>query len=168
MRSIIISLIILTSASNALSQWTNKNRILPEELRQVPEAIFIKHNPNPNYPELTVPSDKSDYKYVWRHSTSVISLDKDLKVVKVGSYIWYNSNGWQSNVKYSRKEFSNRFECPGGILKKGQTYIFEKNYRWGNNTYGGDALWFVLAEDMEGNLYKGIGIIETESEIKTQ
>lgn len=162
----ILVMTFITFSSCVQGQWTNKSRILPDELRKVPVAIFITHTPNPNYPELTTPNDNTEYKYVWKHATSVTSVNKDLKVVKAGSYIWYNEDGWKPNVNYNKKDFKNRFDCPKGILKKGETYTFEKNYRWGNNTYGGDALWYILAEDDEGTLYKGIGLIETESEIK--
>ena len=145
--------------------WTDKTRVLPDVLRKVPEALFIKHSPNPNYPEETVPEDRSEFKYVWRHSTSVTSPDMELTVKVAGSYIWYNEEGWKKNVYYDKKKFSKQFNCPKGVLKKGVTYTFEKNYRWGNNPYGGDALWYVIAEDEEGNLYKGLSILETEVEI---
>lgn len=145
--------------------WSNKSRVLPDALRKVPEAITIKHNPNPNYPEKTTEADKSDYQYVWRHATSITALEQDLTVKYAGSYIWYNEEGWKKNVFYDKKKFAKRFNCPKGVLKKGITYTFEKNYRWGNQTYGGDALWYVIAEDEEGNLYKGMSILETESEI---
>jgi hypothetical protein len=38
--------------SNAQEVWTDKNRILPDILRQVPVALYIQHSPNPNYPEI--------------------------------------------------------------------------------------------------------------------
>ena len=53
----------------------------------------------------------------------------------------------------------------GGVLKKGKTYTFEQNFRFDNQLYGGDALWYVIAEDPNGKRYKGMAIIETESEV---
>ena len=143
--------------------WTNKNRTLPDELRKVPVAIYIQHNPNPNYPELA--SEGEDYKYVWKHMTSVISPSKDLKVIKAGSYIWYSEEGWIKNVEYNKRTFAKRFDCPNGLLKAGSKFTFEKNYRYGNNLYGGDALWYVIASDSSGNIYKGMALIETEAEL---
>lgn len=159
-------LLTIVLPSILLSQdWTDKTRVLPDKLREVPVSIYIMHDPNPNYPEPTVPEDKSDMKYVWRHKTSVYSPEKALTVVAAGSFIWYSADGWKSNVSYNKKQFAKLFKCPQGKLEPGKTYTFEKNYRWGNNLYGGDALWYVLAKDGEGNLYKGIGLIETESTI---
>jgi len=146
-------------------QWTDKTRILPDELRKIPVAIYIVHSPNPNYPEITINTDNTDSKYVWKHSTSIVSPDIDLTVIKAGSYIWYSEAGWMQNVQYNKRDFTKKFHCPKGKLLKGQRYTFEKNYRYGNQLYGGDALWYILAEDEDGNVYKGMAIIETESEI---
>lgn len=93
---------------------------------------------------------------------------KDLTVIKAGSFIWYDESGWKENVMYNKKDFSKQFECPKGKIKAGECYTFEKNYRWGSNLYGGDALWYVLAKDEDGNIYKGMAILETESEHKNQ
>lgn len=145
--------------------WTNKKRVLPDVLRKVPEAIFIQHDPNPNYPEESTPEDKSEYKYVWRHATSALSPNLQLTVKFAGSYIWYSEEGWKKNVFYNKKQFAKKFNCPKGILEKGVKYTFEKNYRYGDQPYGGDALWYVIAEDENGNIYKGMSILETEAEV---
>lgn len=161
-----LSLLILTLflCFNLFGQdWSDKTRVLPDELRKVPVSIYIQHNPNPNYPE--VAESNKDYKYVWKHSTSITSPNKELKVISAGSFIWYNEEGWKKNVDYNRRTFSKRFNCPKGILKVGETYTFNENYRFGNNLYGGDALWYIIAEDDNGNTYKGMAILETESEL---
>lgn len=150
---------------SAQEAWPDKTRVLPQLLRKVPVAIYIQHGPNPNYPELNNTGRNPDSKYVWKHETTMCSPTKDLKVIKAGSFIWYDSTGWKENVIYNRKEFANRFECPKGILKAGECFTFKENYRWGSNLYGGDALWYVLAKDDEGNIYKGMGLLETESEL---
>ncbi|MEO0898813.1 MAG: hypothetical protein AAFY71_20540 [Bacteroidota bacterium] len=168
MRTFVISLLLI-SGFQLWSQdqaWTNKKRVLPDVLRKVPEAILIRHLPNPNYPEPATPEDKTEYAYVWKHSTSITAVDQELTVKYAGSYIWYSEEGWKKNVFYNKKKFAKQFNCPKGVLKKGVTYTFEKNYRYGNQPYGGDALWYVIAEDKEGNIYKGMSILETEAEIQ--
>ena len=143
----------------------DKSRVLPAALRKIPVAVFITHSPNPNYPELNTTGRNKDSKYVWKHETTVCSPQKELTIVKAGSFIWYDETGWKENVQYNKKDFKKKFVCPNGILKAGMCYTFKENYRWGSNLYGGDALWYVLAEDKEGKVYKGIGLIETESEL---
>ena len=151
--------------TQAQEAWTDRTRVLPDLLRKVPVALYIQHTPNPNYPELNDTGDQKEQKYVWKHATTVCSPLKHLQVVKAGSFIWYDETGWKENVQYSRKEFQKRFECPKGKIAAGACFTFEKNYRWGSQLYGGDALWYVLAKDEDGQLYKGIGLIETESEL---
>lgn len=164
MKYILLTLSLFILNGIIAQDWTNKNRALPDELRKVPVNIFIKHGPNPNYPEL---SDKEEkYKYVWKHQTSVISPEIDLQVIKTGSYIWYNEEGWKKNVVYNKRDFAKRFNCPKGKLIAGQQYTFKKNYRYGNNLYGGDALWYVIAKDAKGNIYKGMALLETEAELQ--
>lgn len=162
----IFLLSILFSAANAQDVWTNKKRVLPDLLRKVPVALYIKHSPNPNYPERNNSNKKGTMKYIWKHATTVFGMEKDLTVIEAGSFIWYNESGWKQNVQYNKKNFAKKFNCPKGKLKKGESYTFVKNYRYGNAPYGGDALWFVLAKDKEGTIYKGMAIIETESEVK--
>ncbi len=162
---ILFTVLISTSALFAQKGWTNPTRMLPDTLRKVPVAITIYHNPNPNYPVLNDEKDEYEGKYVWKHSTFVRSEMEDLEVISVGSFIWYSAQGWFTNVQYNKTEFTDRFDCKDGILRKGKTYIFKKNYRFGDGLNGGDALWYVLAKDKNGKIYKGIGLIETEGEL---
>ncbi|MEM9052646.1 MAG: hypothetical protein AAGC47_11380 [Bacteroidota bacterium] len=154
-----------SAACMAQEAWTNKSRILPDKLRQVPTILTFSHSPNPNYPELA-DEPGIETKYVWKHSTSVCSPYQDLEVVEAGSFIWYDETGWKGNMQLNKREFIKRFNCPKGKLEKGQCYTYEKNYRYGDNLYGGDAMWYVIAKDAEGNLVKGFGILETEAELK--
>lgn len=165
-RYFFIIFFLVSSYSSTLAQeaWTDRSRILPDLLRKVPVALYIQHGPNPNYPELNDTDNKS-WDYIWKHSTTVCSPVKKLTVIKAGSFIWYDESGWKENVQYDRKDFKKKFECKGGVLELGECYTFEKNYRWGSNLYGGDALWYVLAEDEAGNVYKGMAILETEGEL---
>ncbi len=166
--SIILFLFILLSVTGYTQDvWTNKSRALPDDLRKVPVAIYLMHSPNPNFPELNTTGTHKEHKYVWKHATSVISPNEDLEVIKAGSFIWYSPEGWIRNTEYSRKQFADRFDCPKGVLKKGVEYRFKENYRWGSNLYGGDALWNIIAKDNDGNIFKGMALLETEAELLT-
>ena len=161
-----ICLVFVSSASiYAQEAWTNKSRILPDNLRLIPTTLTLQHSPNPKFPELLEESN-NEAKYVWKSSTTVCSTSQDLEIVEAGSFIWFSPDGWKQNMLLSKEDFMDRFNCEGGILKTGVCYTFEKNYRYGNQLYGGDALWFVIAKDKQGKLYKGFGIIETEGELK--
>lgn len=146
--------------------WTNHARVLPDELRRLPVGLALWHSPNPVNP---VPNPAAPGGFVWKHQTQVRAETADLTVVKCGSYIWYSEAGWQTNLTETPAEFAQLFNCPGGRLKRGVTYTFAKNYRYAASArqlYGGDALWYVIAKDAQGRLYKGYGLIETEADVQ--
>jgi hypothetical protein len=165
-KALLLLLFITTNLLSAQEVWTDRSRILPDKLRQVPTLLTIIHTPNPNYPEL-VGESESEFKYAWKHSTTICSPVATMKIVEAGSFIWYSPSGWVENVQFDKRETMKRFNCPNGVLQKDQCYTYEKNYRFGNDLYGGDALWYIIAKDANGNLVKGFGIIETEAELKT-
>ena len=155
-----------TPAPTPTPAWTDHSRLLPDELRRLPGGLALWHSPAVAYPEANpaVPGG-----HVWKHRTSVRAETAGLQVVACGSYIWYSAAGWQTNLRQTPAEFAKLFNCPGGKLKKGVTYAFARNYRYaapGQRLYGGDALWFILAKDAQGRLYKGYALIETEADVQ--
>ena len=160
-----VVLLLFSTSIFAQNEWKDKTRILPEELRNIPVGIFLSHSPNPNYPILNDSTEIVKNKYLWKHSTFVQSIDKDLEVIKAGSYVWFSEKGWFNNIQFDNKMFSEKFNCKNGYLKKDIKYCYEKNYRFGNNLFGGDALWYIIAKDKEGLIYKGISLIETEAKL---
>jgi hypothetical protein len=175
LRYLLPALCVLTLAMPAAqaqtpppAAWTDRTRVLPDELRRLPVGLILWHTPNPNYPE---PNPDVPGGYVWKHSTAIRAEVGDLQVVSCGSYIWYSAAGWQANLRQTPAEFAKLFNCPGGKLKQGVTYTFARNYRYAasaKSLYGGDALWFIIAKDAQGRLYKGYGLIETEADPQTQ
>jgi len=148
-----------TAPATPSAAWPDHRRVLPERLRRVPVGLSLHHSPNPVYPEPEAPG-----RFAWKHSTTVVADVADLEIVECGSFIWYDERGWQANIQLSPAQFAELFNCPGGRLRRGQAYVFPKNYRFASaeGLYGGDALWYVLARDQNGQLYKGTGLIETE------
>ncbi len=160
-RSILTTIILLALPGMLLAQtdWTNKRRVLPDKLRDLPVGVLLWHDPNPRYPELVGDT------YYWKHSTFAMAPKEDLTVVSCGSFIWYDESGWHSNMNYTPAEFAEAFNCPNVVLKKGKTFTYLKNWRFGKQLYGGDALWYIIAKDKNGKLYKGLALIETETNV---
>ncbi|MFD1255626.1 hypothetical protein ACFQ3S_02355 [Mucilaginibacter terrae] len=155
------TLLLFTGSVQAQTTWTNKSRLLPDKLRLLPVGILMSHDPNPCYPV------KTGDTFYWIHNTKATAVYRELSVVECGSFIWYDDSGWHDNMHYSPVDFAKAFNCPGAILKKGRTFTYQKNTRYGKQAYGGDALWYIIAKDKAGKLYKGIALIETESTIST-
>lgn len=142
--------------------WPDHSRLLPAKLRGVPTGLTLTHTPGLVRPQ---PDATQPGTYAWKHQTSVRAAGADLQVVECGSFIWYDSTGWHPNLHETPAEFARLFECPGGRLRRGHTYTFRRNYRYATagHLYGGDALWYVLAQDAQGHLYKGWAVVETEA-----
>ena len=154
-----------TQTPVAVPAWTDRTRALPDELRRLPVGLTLRHSLGVVHPEADPATPGG---FVWKHQTTVRAEDADLEIVVCGSYIWYSAEGWQRNLRETPAEFAELFNCPGGHLKKGVTYTFVRNYRYAASAkqlYGGDALWFVIARDAQGRLYKGYGLIETEADV---
>lgn len=142
--------------ARAQSGWTDKTRLMPDKLRGLPVGLTLSHTNNPCVPV------KTDSLYLWKHSTMVRAEVADLEFVEVGSFIWYDASGWHPNLKENAQDFAENFGCTDGKLPKDKTFTFVKNWRYGKQLYGGDALWYIIARDKTGKLYKGYGLIETE------
>lgn len=142
--------------------WPDHSRLLPAKLRGVPVGLTLVHTPGLVQP---LPDPTQPGTYAWKHRTSVRAEVADLQVVECGSFIWYDSTGWHPNLHEMPAEFARLFECPGGRLRQGRTYTFRRNYRFATagHLYGGDALWYVLAKDKQGHLYKGWAVVETDA-----
>jgi len=142
--------------------WPDHTRLLPARLRGVPVGLTLRHDPSLVYPR---PDPAQPGRYRWRHRTSVRAEVADLRIVECGSFIWYDSTGWHPNLRETPAEFARLFACPGGRLRRGRTFTFRRNYRFAaaGQLYGGDALWYVLARDARGRLYKGWAVVETEA-----
>ncbi len=147
--------------------WVDHTRVLPEKLRGVPTGLSLTHSPTPVYP---APDAARPGGFRWHHSTTVRAEVADLEIIACGSYIWYSADGWQTNLVKTPAEFAELFHCPGGKLRQGQAYTFADNDRTTDSAahlYPGDALWYVLARDPRtGTVYKGIGLVETEGQVR--
>ncbi len=172
--SLVLLIAVFGLASAAAAQpaappaaWTNHTRVLPDLLRAVPVGLTLWHSPNPVYP---APDSARPGGYRWHHATMIRSEVGELTIVECGSFIWYSAAGWQANMRQTPAEFAELFGCPDGRLRAGTTYTFGRNDRTTDSArglYGGDALWYVLARDARGQLYKGIGLLETETEVRS-
>jgi hypothetical protein len=168
-RFVFFGYFLLTVAASAQAQsavppaWADHTRVLPERLRSIPTGLSLTHTPTPVYP---VPNPQKPGQFIWHHSTTVRAEVGDLEIVEAGSFIWYSAAGWQKNLVETPDDFAELFKCPGGKLRQGQAFTFAENDRFAESAarvYPGDALWYVLARDPRtGQLYKGLGLVETE------
>jgi polyisoprenoid-binding protein YceI len=167
----ILSIFIFLSCSPKQNIVTNKTdkiveidttvneigRLLPKKLRDISFGITSAHSPNPCYAEF------ENGKYVWKHNTTVV-VNEDLEIVEYGGFLW-TKKGWYLRVVYTPKDFDEHYGTINGQLKKGVVYTDPSSWRMGDKLSAGDAMWFYIAKDKNGNLYKGIAPIETEGKM---
>jgi polyisoprenoid-binding protein YceI len=153
-------LFILNSAvaSNHDRQQPEPDRLLPEKLRKIDYGIIGSHFPNPTYATF------EDGIYIWKHSTSVKSQLEDLTILEYGSYV-YTDEGWYLRVTYDNKVFEKTYNCKDGVLKKGKTYTDSTSWRRSEALISGDAMWFYIAKNKSGKLFKGTALVETEAKL---
>jgi polyisoprenoid-binding protein YceI len=133
------------------------NRLFPDKLRYLPNVIAAAHFPNPCYATL------EDSMYIWKHNITV-KTDEDLQIVEYGSFV-YTENGWYLRVTFTPSDFEKSYNCIGGLLKKGIVYKDNGSWRRDNKLTAGDAMWYFIAKDKNGNLVKGTAPIETEARL---
>ncbi len=153
-----IALIVSLSAINLFAQdvWPDRTRVLPQKLRRIPVGLSMWHDHPFIVPE------KIDSTYFWKHTTTIRAEVSDLTFIEAGSFIWYDASGWQQNMVLNRQDLAEDFGCKNGKFPKGKAFVFKKNWRRGKQPYGGDALWYVLAKDKAGKVFKGYALVETE------
>lgn len=134
------------------------NRLLPEKLRGIDYGIVGSHFPNPTYATF------EDGMYIWKHDTSVTATNEDLQIVEYGSYV-YTDKGWYLRVTNDTKFFQETYNCKDGILKKGKIYTDPTSWRRSETLYAGDAMWYYIAKNKEGKLFKGTALVETEAKL---
>ncbi|MGL4599352.1 MAG: YceI family protein [Bacteroidia bacterium] len=135
------------------------NRLLPKKLRGLPYGLFGSHDPNPTF------ADFEDSMYVWKHNTTIQSVVGDLTLIEYGSFVW-TDNDWYQRVSYTAKDFDEHYGCKNGELKAGIVYTDPKSWRRQEVLTGGDAMWYYIAKDKNGKLWKGIALIETEGVLR--
>lgn len=134
------------------------NRLMPEKLRGLDLGIQGSHFPNPTYATL------EDGMYIWKHNTTVKSVSEDLQLLSYGSYI-YTDEGWILRVTYTPADFEKTYHCKDAVLKKGKTYTDPASWRRSESLTGGDAMWFYIAKNKAGKIFKGTALIETEAKL---
>ncbi|MEM6700156.1 MAG: hypothetical protein AAF599_17260 [Bacteroidota bacterium] len=135
---------------------------LPERFDGLKEVLLINHFPNPVY---ATTDEDSEFQYLWKHTTSVLSVETAVQIESCGAYIFYN-NQWNLRVDYQPKDCAKLFDCPKAKMKKGQPYTFKDNWRTDNALRGGWAMWYFIGRTDTGEQVYGVGKIDTVGEVR--
>ena len=124
------------------------------------EALVWSHFPNP------VRASKDPDQpgtYFWKHNSAVISETEDVTIEEAGSFIYYNDR-WNLRVAFTPEQFAELFSCPDAVMKAGQPYTWNDNWRTDARLYGGWACYYAIGTTADGERVYGAGPIETAGE----
>lgn len=173
----LLLLFIFVSCNNQNKSTNEGPEDLPEKLKGIPEAIQVVHNPEEIYAEVY---EKDSNYYIWRHTTSVISLTQDLEIIEFGTMNFIDGEwilGNYSSQSFTREHFEMWYQenngvelvgfCKDGILKKGVEYVDNHNYSIKRKDLTPrNGLWYYIAKDSSGKKYMGYGKYKTIGKLK--
>lgn len=158
MKPFFISILAAALPLVVLSAQSPQEAPLPGPLRALEATLVASHFPSPVY--ATTDDGRTDYRYFWKHNTSVMSPVEEVQVEECGAYIFYNEQ-WNLRVRYGVEDFASLFNCPKGKMKRSQPYTFTDNWRTDNRLLGGWALWYFIGTTASGKRVCGYARLET-------
>ncbi len=96
---------------------------LPSKFDGLEQLIQVQHFPNPVYVSI---EENEEGLFFWKHTTSLLSIKENIKVLEGGAFIYYN-NQWYLRVAMGAKEFCKLYDIKNRIMKAGQPYTFKDN-----------------------------------------
>lgn len=139
---------------------------LPLEIMNIPDAIIIKHTPATPY---AVKPKEDTANFYWFYKTSVKASFEDLEITEFGSYTWDGLKWVFGNVTgkpFEPKDFAEWYSCKKWKLKKGVEYTDPNNWNYSSVLKDGKILWYYIARNKKGELFKGTAIVDYTGEMK--
>jgi hypothetical protein len=130
---------------------------LPERLQGLARVLVVNHFPNPVHPSLD--PDKPGL-YFWKHTTSVLSDSLPVRVTEFGAFLFYNAQ-WNLRAAFKPRQLNQWFGTRRALLKAGQPYTFENNWRTDTELRAGWALWYFIGNLPDGRQVCGYEMLDT-------
>lgn len=127
---------------------------IPDKLNSFRRAIEVN-----NFPK-SIDAIKIDNTYYWKHTTSILCRESEIKIVEYGAYLYYN-NQWNLRKSYPLKEFNKNFGSEKEIINQAQPYTWKNNWRTDTKLYSGWAMWYFIGITSSGERVCGYEKIET-------
>ncbi len=131
---------------------------LPEKLQGLRRAIEVAHFPKKNDPV------NIEGTYYWKHATSILSKESEIKVIEYGAYIYYNDQ-WNLRRTYPNKDLDKTFGTKKQKMLQAHPYTWTENWRVGDALFGGWALWYFIGTTPDGETVCGYETIDTTSNV---
>ncbi len=154
----IFILLILVLPYYSIAQYEGiYNLPLPETFTNMKKKVLIYSTPNPNYAAFE--TEEKQF-IVWKHRT-IIKATEDITIKETGAYLLRNGVWWK-RASFNPKQTKEMFATKRLELAKGDSLVFEKNWRYGSYTQTGWNFWYVVATTASGEMIYGYDILETK------
>ena len=128
--------------------------LVPEKLHGIRKAIEVRH-----FPKINDPVKIADI-YYWKHATSILCKESEIRIIEFGAYIYYNDQ-WNLRRSYPLKELDKYFKTKKQTMLQAEPYTWTENWRTGDTLFGGWALWYFIGETESGERVCGFDTIHT-------
>ena len=132
--------------------------LIPEKLQNLRRAIDVIHFPKENDPI------KIKDHYYWKHTTSILCNEIEVKIIEYGAYLFYN-NKWNLRKSYPLRELDKTFKTKNQHLLQAQPYTWTNNWRIDNRLFGGWAMWYFIGKTKNGETICGYETINTTNNL---
>lgn len=140
---------------------TSENENWPQELKEMEIGLKVSHSTDTIYATLNTKDPETWGKYQLQFTTTVETLNQNLEIVEFGGYLW-DGDHWEMRTIYNRPfnkaEFEKWYNCPNGMLEKGESYSDTDNWMGKMNYLTGEiiiGLWYFIGKNKEGKRYVG-------------
>lgn len=133
---------------------------LPDAFEGMSNRLTIYSTPNPNFAELSISDDFRSTEIVWKHAT-FIRTNEPFTITETGAYLLYNG-AWMLRGSFGEKETMTYFDIESLKLERGQTIVYEKNWRYDKLCNTGWNFWYVKGITAKGEQVFGYQILETK------
>jgi hypothetical protein len=138
---------------------------LPEKLENIPDGIEVINIPD-TVRAAKIEGDTNNY--YWFHKTSVKALNEDLEITEFGAYHW-DYGDWEfgtvTGKPFTKKDFEDWYNCKSGKLIKGKEYTDKKNWSRLPELQNSIVLWYYLAKNEKGEIFKGTAMVVCLTEL---
>jgi len=139
---------------------------LPTKLKNIPDGIEVKNDPETVYASKT---KQDSTMYYWYYKTTVKAVKEDIEITEFGSYTRI-LNHWEfgtvTGKPFEQKDFADWYKCKKGKMKKGKEYTDKDNWNRWPTLQKGKILWYYIGVNDKGEKFKGTATVNCMPEMK--
>jgi hypothetical protein len=139
MKYLLFALLFLTACAHE----EQRSHPWPNKITKLEKGILVKHSLDTVYATLNTKDPNTHGKFQLQFTTTVSSLEGDIKVEEFGAYFW-DGTKWKATSIYNRpfnpEEFDKWYKGDNGFILEGKNYSDNDNWLAKGNVMSGDTI----------------------------